>query len=769
MKPWSKQEGFAKEIDIDSMAGTAAAFKRAAADARNIDDLATRATRVSQNSGSLNGSSLVNDIRNKKTFDSLRHGGNDMEKVVNHIFRGMKRAFDAEGNNRKHINWMNRQLAAHQAEAVAKWNGWSSALSRANQNVGNAEDPIVSVSYDGRRELLPRQGVPAWLADQIRESYLKRAVQDAGHTEKQIHDEINYYRHHMTWEASELAELGYELTEGPFKLFTTPQMARYAAKRLAEELRAEKPDPQRVEFYTSGLKSIAEGIYGDLTKPGAPAERKLSPAERAYLHEFFDSMTPEALTALGNLQGEGAIVNAKRNIADGISALLNPQNGGYSPSSGEVPDSIGNFVNYKHGERPGADFEMFNGFGEIMEQAKAMPSYELSQRLARSALDIEKLASQGDITMHFTGSSGMLSAASLNTQASANLLGDRSFTSNLLSQFWDDSQGAARLITSGATLPPGTEFTDKAAAPYVRAGFNVLQLAAQNPDPILGQLIGGGTAEHTQLQQAIGRTTYEYMDLLSLPAGKTSNPTGGSLWGNGQIPEINGQAYRHGFYLDMAERQKLFALMNDSEEPVRKNFFTAAAGWQYRTAHEAFTGRDSGLPNDLMHVGVIAGTIAHAQNSADTDDLQRRLGMYTAAKYAFDAAGTAPGNATAPVTWPFKTGFELLAADVQEEIDQKQATDIANLNTNGNLPGQLLVMAAADAANAPGLNNPENGRPGKGSDWVELQEYITGLKGTEYLTDFDEGYGMSISTATPIEQPDPRQSITPSPTVTRTP
>lgn len=634
-KPWTTVSNFAKELNTESMSETAAAYARAAGEARTVDDLAKRATEISQGAGNLNGAPLAKEGRYEESRRALQRGGTDMAGVVSVINRGINRALDAEEGNQRHITWMDRQLASHQAEGRAKWNGWTAALNHANLHVGRAEDPNVTISYDGRQVTVPRQGLPQWLADEIRESYLKRAVQDAEHAQSQIQDTIKWYRHQMLAAANDLVDLGYELTEGPFELFTTPQMAKYAAGRLMEELRSKNPDPERVEFFTNGLKSIAESIYGDPTKGGASPERDLTAAERAYLRHFYGTLDSESLARLGNLDGSDAITNAKRNVANGIQMVMNPEIGGFDPSkpsSGvQIPQSIRDFVyDYKNGDisRPqdSGDFrkalEQFNGFGDLMSHSTVASGDAFSSSMAHAAIDVEKWSAQqiryAPEVAHVenTGSSGMLRATAWNHGASAELLRDSQFREDLLTQRWDDSHGAAAVVRSGTTVPSWIPPGSDAAKPYMEAAYGVLTYAAQNGDVINSlhdpNRPGVLGADLSDLQRSIGNTAIRNMDYIAT----TRDTDGLTRWSASGEP---GQVDPWGFGFSSEDREGIFSFMNGAEEIERKRFFGEVANWQLESAKHAFRDPDSGaFGPTFTRIGVIQGTVAEVQNEVET-------------------------------------------------------------------------------------------------------------------------------------------------------
>ncbi|TDC09767.1 hypothetical protein E1265_31990, partial [Streptomyces sp. 8K308] len=140
-KPWTRQLEFDKEINTDDIAATAAAYGRAAAEARGAQDLAVRATEISQRGGGLDGSSLVNsEARIDETRGGLQDGGADIDAVVGHLVHAMNLALATKDDVRGLIHnpqGLDTKYLNHLNAAIAEWNDWVRAL---NDAVANQSD-----------------------------------------------------------------------------------------------------------------------------------------------------------------------------------------------------------------------------------------------------------------------------------------------------------------------------------------------------------------------------------------------------------------------------------------------------------------------------------------------------------------------------------------------------------------------------------------------------------------------------------------------------
>ncbi|TDC63103.1 hypothetical protein [Streptomyces hainanensis] len=661
-KPWTRQREFSEEIDPEDMADTAAIYARAAGEAENSGELAEEASRLGAESGGLDGATLVDDEgRIDETARGLQGNGADMDEVVTRLVQAMNRAIDAESDVQDEIhgtNGLEKKYTDHLQDAVDEWNGWQSALegavTEANNSGAVSGTVAVRVTHNGKTINADQAesgggyvySLPDSLASEIREKHLDRAVDSAEASYDEISDHIDAYRQRLMEYGSELQGLGYDLA-GPLGLWTTEGQAEYAADKLSEELAKDDPDRRLLAMYTQGLSGIADAIFGDSANPGDPL-RDLTAAERAYLDTFFSGVDAEALASLGNtISGWD---EAKRNIANGLTMLTDPELGGHDPTTeagrAALPEVVRRFVyDYENGRMwPGEsgttdadgfreELQLFNGFGDIMSHGTLQPGDAIAKDMANAALDIQArsgvqqaLGIYGDEQVANTGSSRLLTTVSRNTEASAALLNDADFRDEFLGQWWQDSFGAADLIRAGTSIPEGVGHNDPEARQYVEAAFNLLADAPDNGRHILGQ---GGPQDgpmgldHAALQRAISDTGLEYMDMLSKGSEKTefAASTNGREFTD---ENLHGQDYLYSFELNGDDRRALFSLMNASEEDVRQDFFEGVGAWQEVTAYNAFV-RDGGSErpeqSSTFHdIGRVAGTVQYVQKVETSDD-----------------------------------------------------------------------------------------------------------------------------------------------------
>jgi hypothetical protein len=616
-KPWTRQRDFRNEINPDDMADTAAAYARAAAEARGTQDLAERATQISQQAGTRDGSSLVDGQgRIEETRGGLLDGGARVDSVVRHIVQAMNAALATEDRVRALIyaggTGLETRYTNRLQAAVDEWNGWQQALGAAvaayNSDPVNTPVPLA-VPYGGRLEYVPASGtgpsggflfsLPDQLAERIRTDHLRLAAQDAGATWDEMEAEIGTYRRRLAAEADELTTLGYAVSEGPLGLFTNAPMAQWSAEQLNLELAKDNPDEQLLGRYVQGLEAITGGVYGDPLNPSGDPARDLTRQEATYLERFYATLTPDALGSLGRLDAGAAF--QRTNVANGIAMLTNPAIGGLDPANPAhaqaIPASIREFVyDYRDSgllaaSSPGglftgdhsAAWQRFNGFGEVMAAATVTPGDRFSRDLAHAAVDIEKWSQQplteGYVPPVNTGSSGLLQAAALNTGVSADLLNEEGFRHDLINQGWDDSTGAGELIRSGTSLPPGVGPGDPAARAPMQAAFNVL---ADAPD-YRGSLLTPG-ADNAALQTAIGDTAYNWLPMLAKPATEATvtafSPT--------PFDNLYGVDYASSFSLTPADRNAVFSLLQASGDDVWQRFGNQVSDWEARMAMDAF-------------------------------------------------------------------------------------------------------------------------------------------------------------------------------------
>ncbi|MFR9722032.1 hypothetical protein ACL02R_01505 [Streptomyces sp. MS19] len=646
--PWKRAREFSDEIDPADMGDTAAVYARAAGEADDAGTLAESATEHAGESGTVDGGTLV-DVggRIDETARGLQGNGQDMDEVVNWLVKSMNLALDTVSEVNGLIDGASGAPVGHgfmtpkgldqiyQENHDAAQGELSrdieliNAASRASAQTSAAPGTVAaSVTLEGGRTVSfkpTQEGVDSLAADvarDIREKYLQSVADSAESTYSEMTDAIEDYRSKLTGYGHELQILGYDLS-GPLDLWTTEAQAEWAADQLAGELAKDEPDPELIQRYTQGLDGIVDAIFGDSNNPGDPS-RPLTEQERAYLERFYGSLDADTLAQLGNkIDGWNG---AKVDLANGIGLLTNPDLGGFDVSDpaqrAKLPDIVERFVyDWEDGPFYGDDnrtdrdefadeMRAFNGFGDVLGHMTITPDDQFAEDMAHAAVGIQQRASQqlalfgpgGDFVAN-TGSSGLLSATSLNAEASAGLLNDEDFRTSLLVQTWQDSDGAADLVRAGTIVPDGIDPKSKAAHPFIEAAFNTLVTASQHPDEMLGRQveIEGLERNNTALLSSIADVTDTYMDSVAVSSEE-------AWYENGR------------FNIDRDVRNNLFELLDRADPVVSDQFYRYVAGWEGATAYTAFAGDKDGNGDNaaaFARLGTIAGAVEHAKHLSD--------------------------------------------------------------------------------------------------------------------------------------------------------
>ncbi|WP_129840814.1 hypothetical protein [Streptomyces sp. RFCAC02] len=658
--PWKRRDDFTDEIRPDDMADLAVAYSRAAGEAEGTGALGELASEVAGDGGSLDGASLVDeDERIDSTSRALHGNGEDMDRVVGTLVAAMNRAIDAvdevDGLFTDTPDGLDETLARHAEQAADEWNGWQAALAAAVpkplDGVVLPPRPLPVQVTRGDRTItvapvgvVPTFELPASLETEIREKYLERAGRDAKRTAGEITDGIEQYRRRLAEYGKELAAGGYDLSDGPLGLWTTDEMGTYAAQQVLAELAKDQPDPDALALWTEGLGAVTDGLYDPET--GMPvAGAMLTDAERAYLKAFYDELSTDDIVRLGEVAGtaqgldastRGVELGAIGRIADGILALTDPAVGGDVHA---VPDALGRFL-----DGGGMTMREFNGFGNLMGEASVAPGKELGRDLAEIAVEMQEISMNdyrnnpsGEGVLANTGSNGLLKAVSINEELSADLLGDKDFTADLLGLRWTDSTGVAQLIDAGTTLPPGVDRNDYAADRYVEATFNVLDYAGRHPGDIraLGWSSLTPAFDHTALEQSMGRLIVDNLDIISKGGTETS-------FGDRDV-NLFGHDYRLSFTLSDDQVKSLIGMMNATEGETREAFLHGVDQWEISRARESFerTGGEFSDAATFSAIGRIGGTLAEVQKESEVEDVSNyKFTTYSSVTTAAGIANT---------------------------------------------------------------------------------------------------------------------------------
>jgi hypothetical protein len=775
-KPWTRQRRFSDEIDPDDMADTAAVYARAGGEAKEAGALGRNASEAGADSGALNGASLVDaSDRDRRTALGLQDNGLNVDEVVNRLVRAMNLAFDAEEEVRMLIvgdGGLEEARSRHIAAAINEWNGWQAALEAAVAAAPATrlddlaiQRPVSGQSLDVTYRGLTRTilgdvaggrvtyRLPDSLADDIRQRHLADAADSAQQYDEDITAAITAYRRRLTELGHDLSEYGYDFTDGPVGLWTSDEMADFAADRLAEELRKNHPDADAVLAYTEVLGSITGGL-------GDPP-RDLTADELAYLRTFYNQLSADELAKLGALTEaggyqpgqEGWLATAAEHVANGVNVLLNPALGGLDPTGDNVPRAIREFVYDRDSMVYDAhmpvgwedDLERFNDFGALMASATLGPGDAFGEDLADLALDLQDAANrqyflgwnESNDTVN-TVTSDLLHAVSLNTGVSAGLLNDEAFRDRLLTQVYQTSDGVGDLLRAGTTIPADMDPNSDEAERYFRAAFNVLADAPDHRDSILGRDVTP-LASHAALQDALGDVAVTHMDMISKD-GETSrfDVPGGA--GGFTDKDLYGNDYRFSFVLGREDRQDLFDLLVQGEESSKENFQQGVGRWAEATAYNAFQ-RDADGAGDqasAFHgIGRVIGTMRNAELEAETQLPAYSSDANSSVVAAVTAVGAAVRDTISPV--PVKWALRAATLGVGEGTRHYLLPDSPDVDPNPRLDAlefgddlaRTLVADAAVRAGYRGADESDWDDP-TSSDLNDLKRKFEDLEGDKY-------------------------------------
>ncbi|WP_052848295.1 hypothetical protein [Streptomyces avicenniae] len=796
--PWTRQDAFTAEIAPEDIAATGTLWTRAAQESHRAGDLARTASRTAAAAGTVDGTPLADpEQRTTDTTRALGNDGEDADTAAHYLARAVEDALYAEQEVDDLVHGtggLEQQYQDALEAARQEWAAWQARPPATSPLLPPLRTEDGLLPPPGGGDLWPGLDEPAeGAAGRIRAKHLRTATEAADETAGAIDDAIETYRRRLTDYASELATLGYDIADGPLPLWTTDEMARYLAEQFAEELDRRPPDPDRLLALTEGLSAI----LGDpLDAPGTPPAR-LTPVTRAYLATFLGALDAADLAALGALTERtegldpgtaGIQFAAAQRVANSVMLLLDPELGGIDPTDADqlsaVPAALRPYLvglgdtSLTKGLTPGLltqinppddsyrdTLEAFNGFGTLMATADTPPGDAFARILAETAVTAQTMTQYqymdgGYEDLANKGSTGLLAAAALNSEASAALLTDENFRDSLLSLHWEDSSGAAALVESGTTLPDGIDHKDAAAGPYVEAAYNVLSYAGDHTDEIHGDrnatIAMYAPLDHAPLERAVGDTMLRYMNLVSQLSGEGDSgfhtaPAGGdTLYSN-----LFGEEYRHAFELSRDQQHGLFSLMHHADDAVRAEFEQGVSTWQTTTAHAAFRD-DSHAPSALQAVGRVAGFEDFATRENPSSGLagkQRITFMNTISTAAWVAGGLAElsARAGAGVSVGAYGLIEGLRYALPDPGDGGASEAQWNSIERGDQPVRTIVAYAAQAAD---YANPARGETAgdyplpkpNGINETDIANAVADLEGNIYpgywgqvVKGFDQG------------------------------
>ncbi|MEO3755866.1 hypothetical protein [Streptomyces sp. B6B3] len=685
--PWTRQAQFQQEINPNDIAATRDTYLRAAEQATSVQDIATQATQISQGAGGNDGAPLVDGAdRDQQTADGMQQGGADIAAVGETLNRAMNRAIGAHDQVLALIPPLDTTHTTNIQAAVDEYNAWVTSVQGVPLEPGTAEA----------------------MAEGIRQRWIEQTATAARTADADITAAVEAYRMDMMAQANELQYLGYEPSEGPFQLFTTPEMGQWAAAGLNAEAQKENPDQGKIDRYLDGLQSVNSGVYGP-TGPGTTgpneADRAMTPEERAYLDSFYGTVSADTLAALGNNDSLGG---AATTVANGIDTLMNPELGGIDTavSPEQVPASIGEYLNGYGDQIAGqASVDRFNGFGSLMESATVAPGDDFAANLATAGLEVQEAVDAANIAsagsewnpestsmmppLALTGSGDLLSHVSTNAAASTDILMGSDARNRMLAADWQDSQGIADLINSSTR--PAEDGSMTPDQEYV--ADEVLGFYADNPDELIHDWETDDAAlpeyDNVPLQGAVAEAALNRMDAL---VGYGDARPSDDVYG-------------------------VFGLMGATDPTVNEYFKTGIGAEQHDLAYDVYAGNVDAAARQgvLEDIGDLTqyvnwGEADALQHYAGDEDKQDKLSQDQAIASVGAAAAIgglmggpagAAAGAVAGAGWSMATpAFSEYEAQAPKDLADYQAGEVP---LNNQLMEYALLSGAADAYNANGV------------------------------------------------------------------
>ncbi|WP_019546816.1 hypothetical protein [Streptomyces sulphureus] len=682
--PWQRRDDFSDEVNEDEMADVAAQYARAAGEAESAGDLARVAGEQGAESGSVDGQDLIDkEQRGELTSNDLGGNGEDMDAVVGNVVRGIGLAQDCIDENEEIIDGggdygggLDQEIEDLNTDAERDLSNVRSALERTESGsilLDSIKD-APKVTY-GDITYTAVQGESGWdapwdLKFRIRQKHLEAAIEAAETADGNIDDAIEQYRSRMAELAYELEQSGFDTSEDPGGLWSSPEMAEYNGERLNEELQKDEPDPHALGVYSVGLESALDDIYDEDGNIREDFDSEDSAAAR-YVNLYVGELDAEALSALGHLEpddADGPVGAAQQAVANGINTVMNPAAGG---SAQAMPAGVVEYMDgyderisdlgIHEGGGLRSAVNQFDGFAALMGNATVASGDEFSTAMADTAVDVQQAIDDQNARIDRANTSatrsmgsgiipnvsaegvgGLLSAASHNEGATAEWLGEKENTDNLLGAHWADASGAGDFVTAGTTLPEGISYDDKEAERYYDASFNVLTGAVENA----GVLAGYNAVAGNELQEAVADTAVRNMDFLSQISPVSESQTLENL------DDLYGRDYPYGFELAQEDQAELFTLMQNFDDDVTEQFEAGVGAWQYSKAYEAFEhgdGDDAWIGSMVTGVstaqGLVHGDVEAADTSLQMDPNNVKTSVLSGVAFASGLGGPAMGAA----------------------------------------------------------------------------------------------------------------------------
>ncbi|MCX2968564.1 MULTISPECIES: putative alpha/beta hydrolase [Streptomyces] len=624
--PYELRENFELDTDPEMVGELSGIFKNGAEEAQETGSVAEYASDLEERAGNRGGNAIYDEgaAHLEQTYAELGEGAlREVSKTLGEIEDEMAAVRTYLGDS------IDGEMG------LEYWREWYA--SQANQEVdalleGLADlpgDQLYRVSWEGREWTAEASTFPrAEVRAAVEEEYTERAGEYAAGVHDRMTQALDDYYAFLDNREARLAAEGYDVGDTPVEVWYSDGRAEYEATQLEVELGRENPDPDAVERYTTSLDTILDRIGQD----GRPLDvDALTEAEREYLKHYFDTLSPDALAAMGQLEG-GAYASAQEALAGGVMASWPDRPSSVRPFLGddvlEVETTLDDFLE---------DVEGFNAFGALMGHASVVPPDEFADLLVETATSNQRLyegfTMGGDFGTDLDGAGTLLTLASRNADATTEIMGDGERARLVLGLDWTDEGTGASNVVRAATQP-GADGPTQAQADAAR---NVVATVAQDPDLYADK---HGLA----LESAVADVGVWYMDSLT----STGTDDGGRI-------DVFGNEMT-GFTLSAEERQQLFAYIARTEEEAQETFTGGVDAFTHQLAYEAFSNdhmREAGINNMLTHLGTLHGALEHEmlahqlQEVGDADKAAAQVDRIWRAGSA--AAFAALGKASGPI------------------------------------------------------------------------------------------------------------------------
>ncbi|WP_052850930.1 hypothetical protein [Streptomyces avicenniae] len=388
----------------------------------------------------------------------------------------------------------------------------------------DAPEGGLGVDFDGVKvaEVYgPEYAAPPALAHRIREFYLDDTALAAVTTQETLVEIVADYRHRLMDYGTQLADAGYDLSAGPMDLWTNEEMARYTAEQINTN---GYDDAEALLRLLGPLQSLIDA---------ARSGRTLTAAERDYMTGLLEGISGNTFARIARSEADGAQVypgmpgwaslsGTERSpagvLADAVMLLNDPARTGTDQDSVVLPEGL-DLLRPRHDENgdaldPGAEdgLEYLRDHDDValfLSQATIPPSDLMAREMADSALYTQELYIRHEEyrgSVPTSGANRLLETVARNPEASAGLLADRKFTDRLFDQQWENSAGAASLVTSGTTYPNDLPTDRRGESAYATARDHVTRVGTDDHDAVergRGPIPRDVETDHDALMRAV--------------------------------------------------------------------------------------------------------------------------------------------------------------------------------------------------------------------------------------------------------------------------